>query len=153
MITFLRTDATHPDFKALVQLLDADLAIRDGEEHAFYHQFNKIDNLRHALVAYQQGKAVGCGALKAQGAATAELKRMYVGPDYRRQGIARRLLGELERWAGELGFQRLILETGKAQPEAIALYTHCQYEIIPNYGQYAGVENSVCMEKRIQAQE
>lgn len=147
MPTLFRTDSTNPDFVTLVRLLDIDLSIRDGEDHAFYDQFNKIDMIRHVVLAYQEGQAVGCGAIKAYAAGTVEVKRMYVRPECRGQGIAGKVLSALESWANELGFQELILETGKAQPEAIRLYTKSGYKIIPNYGQYAGVENSVCMQK------
>lgn len=153
MVSFLKTDAGHVDFIGLVRLLDAELKIRDGEDHAFYDQYNKIHNIKHALVAYSGTTAVACGALKAYEPGTAELKRMFVRPEFRRKGIAQRLLGELEGWAQALHYKSLILETGQAQPEAIALYTHSGYELIPNYGQYAGVENSVCMKKILQARE
>jgi len=79
----------------------------------------------------------------------AEIKRMFVRPERRGRGIARSILSELETWAGELGFLECILETGLKQPEAIELYRKSGYETIPNYGQYEGVENSVCMRKSI----
>lgn len=74
---------------------------------------------------------------------------MYVTPEGRGKGVATKILAELESWAAELGYRYCILETGKRQPEAIALYKKMGYRIIKNYGPYAGVENSVCFEKRI----
>jgi GNAT superfamily N-acetyltransferase len=74
---------------------------------------------------------------------------MYTRPDSRGKGIASLVLAELERWAGELSYERCMLETGKRQPEAIALYKRRGYGIIPNYGQYVGVENSVCFAKEL----
>ncbi len=74
---------------------------------------------------------------------------MYVPVEQRGKGIASRVLQELEQWAGELNYKEIILETGKAQPEAIGLYQKSGYTTIPSYGQYAGVENSVCMKKSI----
>lgn len=147
MITLVRTDSTNPDFVALVQLLDADLARRDGSDHAFYAQFNKIDMIRHAVVAYQDQVPVGCGAIKAFGNDAMEVKRMYVLPTSRKSGIASKVLAELERWSRELAYTRCVLETGKRQPEAIALYTQRGYRPIANYGQYVGIENSLCFEK------
>lgn len=137
------------DFQALVVELDKDLAIRDGDDHAFYAQFNKIDSIQHVVVAYDAETPVGCGAIKLFNDSAAEVKRMYVPPIFRGKGIATRILAELENWAKELGYQSCVLETGKQQPEAIALYKSCGYSITPNYGQYAGVENSVCFEKKI----
>ena len=147
MIRIHRTTSADPDFVALVRELDAELAARDGEEHGFYAQFNKIDRIRHALVAYEEGRPIGCGAIKELEAGVLEIKRMYVSPDQRRKGIAALILAELESWAGELSADRCVLETGKRQPEAIALYRRSGFRQIPNYGQYAGVENSVCFEK------
>ena len=68
-------------------------------------------------------------------------------PSYRARGVAKRILFELEDWARELNYGKCILETGKKQPEAINLYQSNKYKIIPNYGQYLGIENSVCFEK------
>lgn len=147
MITLLRTDSANKEFISLVSRLDAELAGRDGAEHAFYAQFNKIDMLRQVVVAHKGKLPVGCGAIKAFDSTAMEVKRMYVMPGFRAQGVASRVLLELEKWAVELGFQKCVLETGLRQPEAIALYTKNGYNPIPNYGQYAGMENSRCFEK------
>ncbi len=152
MLTLLRTDSTNEDFVTLVHHLDTDLAIRDGDDHAFYAQFNKIDMIRNAVLAYADGEAIACGAFKPYTTDTAEVKRMFVRPEFRGQGIAGKVLQELESWADELGYKTLVLETGKAQPEAIGLYSKSGYNIIPNYGQYAGIENSVCMQKSLPRQ-
>jgi GNAT superfamily N-acetyltransferase len=72
---------------------------------------------------------------------------MYVSPQNRKKGIASMILSELEKWASELSASKCILETGKRQYEAVGLYKKSGYQLIPNYGQYAGVENSLCFEK------
>ena len=143
----IRTDSTHPDFIALVKRLDAELAERDGTEHAFYDQFNKIVNLKLVIVAYENDKAVSCGAIKEVSPKSMEVKRMYTLPEHRGKGLAGNVLQELERWSRELHYKTCVLETGKRQPEAIRLYEKAGYNRIPNYGQYIGVENSVCFEK------
>jgi putative acetyltransferase len=147
MLRLKRTNSDDADFRQLVRLLDADLAVRDGEDHAFYAQFNKVDSIRHAVVIYENDQPVGCGAFKPFDENSVEIKRMYVLPTNRGFGIATAILMELEAWAAELGYTRCVLETGKKQPEAIALYSKSGYTVIPNFGQYAGVENSVCFEK------
>ena len=91
--------------------------------------------------------AVACGALRALDTGTAELKRVYVRPEFRRSGLARRLLGELEQRATEIDYCRLWLETGKRQPEAIALYEACGYTQIAPYGRHVGDPMSVCFEE------
>lgn len=132
-------------------LLDEELHIRDGEEHAFYSQFNKIDGLglQGVVVAYVDDVAVGCGGFKQHSDQVAEIKRMFVRLENRGQRIAAQILAELESWAAESGFSACVLETGFKQPEAIALYKRSGYSVIPNYGQYADVANSVCMEKTL----
>ncbi len=147
MIRLVRADSTNNDFRDLVTALDKDLAIRDGADHSFFAQFNKIDLIKHVVIAYDGAMPVGCGAIKEYTAGTMEVKRMYVLPEQRGQGIASLVLKELEQWAKELGYATCILETGYKQPEAIQLYKKNSYIIIPNYGQYAGVESSVCFEK------
>ncbi|SKB71788.1 GNAT family N-acetyltransferase [Dyadobacter psychrophilus] len=149
MIQLLRTNSEHSDFIALVRALDAYLAVTDGDEHAFYNQYNKIDMIKHVVLAYENDVAIGCGAIKAFGDDAMEVKRMFVAEAGRNKGVASTLLKELEIWAAELGFQRCVLETGKRQAEAIALYKKNGYQIIENYGQYIGVANSVCFEKVI----
>jgi GNAT superfamily N-acetyltransferase len=74
---------------------------------------------------------------------------MYVPPVHRGKGIASVVLKELEVWAKELSYSKAILETGKKMVEAIRVYEKNSYSIIPNYGQYVGVEESVCFEKRL----
>ena len=149
MIELIRTNSVNPDFISLVRLLDADLAIRDGEDHGFYSQFNKVDSIKYVLVAYENGEAVGCGAIKEYSSFDMEVKRMFTHPDHRSKGIATKILTDLEGWARELGFKKCILETGIKQPEAIHVYHRCGYAIIENYGQYAGIANSVCFEKNL----
>lgn len=144
-----RTDSENADFQELVRLLDADLAIRDGAEHEFYAQFNKIDAIKNAVVAYENDTAVGCGAFKKFDDETVEIKRMFVRPESRGRSLGAEILKELENWAQESGFKFAVLETGKKQPEAIRLYQKSGYELIPNYGQYEGIENSVCMKKSL----
>jgi len=147
MLTYTRTDSSNPDFQKLVLRLDAELKERDGAENTFYAQFNKINAIRHAIVAYKNDEPVGCGAIKEFSSDTMEVKRMFVPSSLRGEGIASGVLNALEIWAKELGYVKTVLETGKRQPEAIALYKKNNYNVIPNYGQYDGVENSVCFEK------
>jgi len=149
MLSLIRTGSHHPDYQKLVALLDADLRVRDGDDHAFYAQFNKSDAIQHVILAYDGNQAVGCGALKHYESGTMEVKRMYVSESCRGKGIASTVLPALEQWAKELHAGRLILETGTMQPEAIALYKKQGYAVIANYGQYAGVANSVCFEKKL----
>lgn len=146
-LKIVRTNSQNPDFISLVRQLDAYLAVTDGDEHGFYDQFNKIQNLRYVTVAYMDDVPVGCGAIKEFATDMMEVKRMFVKQEYRGKGIAGKILAELETWAFEMGYSKCVLETGKRQAEAVALYMKSGYRIIPNYGQYIGMDNSLCFEK------
>lgn len=145
----LRTTSENLDFQKLVKQLDAYLAVMDGEEHGFYDQYNKIDSLKNCIVIFDNDEAAAIGAIKEFDKKSMEVKRMFTLPERRGKGLASAILKELEIWTKELGYEKTILETGKRQTEAVALYEKCDYKIIPNYGQYAGVENSVCFEKEL----
>lgn len=147
MLRLVRTDSSNQDFQNLVKALDSELKQRDGEEHTFFAQFNKIDMIRHVVVAYQNDVVVGCGAMKEYISGVMEIKRMFVPLAQRGNGIAGNVLAELEEWAQALGYNKCILETGLKQPEAIRLYEKNKYLRIPNYGQYEKVGSSVCFEK------
>ncbi|MCB9112795.1 MAG: GNAT family N-acetyltransferase [Anaerolineales bacterium] len=149
MVDLLRSNSYNSDFIELVKHLDIDLAQRDGKEHSFYAQFNKIDAIKYVVIAYENGQPVGCGAIKEFAPGIMEVKRMYTLPEHRGKQIASQVLSELERWAAELSCTKCVLETGKKQPEAIRMYERNGYKRIPNYGQYVGVENSICFEKNI----
>ena len=99
------------------------------------------------LVAYVAGEPVGCGALRPLSDAAAEIKRMFVAPEWRGKGVSVRVLDGLEQYAREQGWLALRLETGPKQPEAIRLYERAGYVRIPNYGHYAGHDDSLCYER------
>ncbi|WP_268225038.1 GNAT family N-acetyltransferase [Sinomicrobium oceani] len=149
MIKIERVTGASPAFAQLIRHLDADLKERDGEEHSFYAQFNKADTIAHVVIAYDHDTPIACGALRAYDRDTVEIKRMFTTTDHRGKGIGSQILKNLEKWASQLGYARCILETGKRQPEAIGLYQKNGYVIIPNYGQYATVEQSLCFEKKL----
>ena len=149
MLLLQRTNNQNPDLIALVKELDAYLKITDGDEHEFYNQFNGLDNISHCIVAYVDGKPAGCGAIKEFDDNAMEIKRMYLRTEYRGKSIAEEMITELESWALELGFTRSVLETGERQVEAVRFYHKMGYELMPNYGQYIGMENSSCFEKQL----
>ena len=147
MIKLVRTNSKNEDFINLVQSLNDYLKIVDGEEHSFYNQYNNIDVLNHVVIAYSNETPIGCGAFKAYNNDDVEIKRMYTNPDFRSKGFASEILKELEKWSKELSFKACILETGKRQKEAVSFYKKMNYSIIPNYGQYKNIANSLCFKK------
>ena len=101
------------------------------------------------LVARVDGRAVACGAIRMLSDTTAELKRMYVDPLSRGRGHGRAMLAALERSAARLGAERMVLETGNLQVEALALYRSAGYAVIPCFGEYAASGSSACFEKSL----
>ena len=140
---------TDKDFLLMVQKLDEYLALTDGAEHAYYNQYNGTTQLDHVIVAYDHSGPVGCGAYKRVENNIAEVKRMYTSPQARGKGVASQILHALESHAAIMGFDKVQLETGLRQTEAVAFYKKQQYEIIPNYGQYQDMANSLCFEKQL----
>ena len=149
MQTLTRTTSENSDFQMLIIELDRLLKITDGDDHDFYSQYNKTEEIKNVVIFYDNQKAIGCGAFKKYEENVAEIKRMYVLPDHRGKNIAPKILNELEVWAKELNYKKCILETGIKLQSAIALYLKSGYKITDNYGQYEDVENSICMKKII----
>ncbi|HZB14452.1 MAG TPA: GNAT family N-acetyltransferase [Chryseolinea sp.] len=150
MITLKRSRADDPNFQILVDALDKDLWARYPAIQQNFTPFNKIDATACVVVAYDESYPVGCGCFRPMdGEHAIEIKRMYVKPESRGLGIAKLILSELEEWGKEEGFTQVKLETGNNQPEALAVYTRAQYEIIPNYPPYTHIAESICMSKRL----
>ena len=132
---------------AMIEALCAELTLR-------YHRPPSPFTLEEAagprsalVVAWLDGQPVGCGALRQIDRDTVEVKRMYVTPDARRQGVARRILAELERLAAGFDYRKVILETGTFQPEALALYLAAGYLPTAPYGRYLGNPDAHCFAK------
>ncbi len=102
------------------------------------------------VVAWRDADAIGCGGLRRADEHTGEIKRMYVRPAWRGHGVGWAVLDAVEERARRLGYDRLILETGTRQPEAIGLYTSAGYEPIAPYGAYRWSPLSRCFARELQ---
>jgi len=149
MLTLNRTNSDNPDFHILTAALDVELCKIYGTKQEDYVEYNKIIDLPTVVLAYEGETPVACGCIKIFSDNTVEIKRMFVTDPLRGNGIASSIVKELETWAKELGYSFSVLETGKGQPDAIGLYQKLGYKITANYGQYDGLENSVCMKKEL----
>jgi GNAT superfamily N-acetyltransferase len=151
----------HPDAVALRAEAVAELGRRYGGDDDAQEVIDPAAVVV-TLLARVDGVAVACGSVRdvsgtddnrghgtSHGAATGELKRVFVLAEHRGRGVARRLTVELERAVRQVGFRRLVLETGTAQPEAMALYASLGYEPIESYGRYAGEPEQRCFGKRL----
>lgn len=148
-LAIVRCTTGAPLFEELVRGLDADLQARYGEVQALYSPHNKVAEIETAVLAIEDGRAVGCGCFKLHAHQTIELKRMYVIPEARGRRIAAQIVAALEAWARELGHTTAVLETGNLQHEAVALYTRCGYERTPCFPPYDQLPASICMKKSL----
>lgn len=146
MIEIIRTNSENLEFNKLVQLLNSDLAKRDGDRHTL-SQFNSVTKLKYVVLALKEGNAVGCGAFSMYDLNSAEIKRMYVSPRVRGQRIGEKILSELEDWSREQKAKKCMLFTGSKQPEAYRLYQRNGYRPIEKYGKLNDIPDSLCFGK------
>ena len=148
---FEYTDGHNKDFIELCRGLDEFLnELVGGEENrAEYIQYNKLDDIHDVVIAYDNDIPVGSASFKKYDDENAEVKRVFVKEEYRGQGISNELMKMLEQRAREKGFKYFILESGEPLVSAMALYRKIGYKVIPNYGQYVNMEESICMKKKL----
>jgi putative acetyltransferase len=143
-------DPAEPDAATLIAALDRELLERypgmpiHGIDAAGFVQSGGV-----FLIGRIDGQAVASGAVRPIGERIAEVKRMYVCPEFRGRGLARAVLAALEASAAVLGHRTIRLETGDGQPEAIALYSSAGYRPVPCFGEYALDPRCRCFEKQL----
>ena len=150
-MNFKRTNGKDKDFIENCRLLDMDLDRRVGKKikRDKYKKYNQLDEIQEAIVVYEDNRAVGGGAIRRYDDENIELKRVFVHPEYQGRGIGSKLVSLLIEWAMELGYKRIILETGELLAESCAVYKKLGFEVIPNYGPYVDMPESLCMAKDI----
>lgn len=146
---FRRTDGKNKDFIENCKLLDMDLDRRVGKKikRDKYREYNQLDEIQEAIVVYDNNKAIGGGSIRKYDEENIELKRVFVHTEYQGQGIGTELVSLLIEWAMELGYKRMILETGELLAESCAVYKKLGFRQIPNYGPYVNMPESLCMAK------
>ncbi|GAA2239392.1 GNAT family N-acetyltransferase [Herbiconiux moechotypicola] len=149
-VTVAREHFDSPDAAALRQAQRDELDARYGRDDHEPGEKPTADSVPVFLVARTlEGVAVGCGGLRPLAGGGAEVKRMFVAASVRGTGVATAVLRALEEEARAMGLDRLLLETGTEQPDAMRFYEREGYTRIPNFGVYAGSEISVCYERTI----
>lgn len=135
---------------ALIEELDALLNPNYAPENRFGYSVEKLLQQGVAFfVVYVDGEPAGCGGVQFFGGEYAELKRMFVRPRFRGQGLGKTLVNHLANYAKEHGIEVLRLETGNMQVEALNLYVRMGFRHILPFGVYVGSATSICMEKAI----
>ncbi len=145
------TDGSDERFARLCRELDGDLndAVGGEKQRAHYNQYNLRDDIRDVALALEDGTAVACGSFKRYSEGVAEVKRVYTQTEYRGRGYARAVMQALEERARAQGYAKLILETGRVLTAAMGMYATLGFRVIDNYGPYANMPDSVCMEKAL----
>lgn len=148
---FVYTNGGNSDFIELCHSLDNFLnELVGGEENrAEYIPYNQLDDIHDVIVAYDDDIPVGIVSFKKYNDECAEVKRVFIKQEYRGRGISNKLMELLEKVAREKGYQYLILESGEPLVAAMALYRKKGYKVIPNYGQYKDMPDSICMKKKL----
>lgn len=144
-----------PDVVALVDAVQAEYAVRYGGSGDTSPVDSREFGPPHGrfFVGYLDSRPVAMGGLRRHTEDDAvEIKRMYVVPDCRGQGLSRQMLAALEYAARELGATRVVLETGQRQPEAMRLYETAGYERIEGFGYYKDAPLSVSYGKALRAE-
>lgn len=139
-----------PDFVILVSALVEEL---DDRYPGLSEEEPAPQDLLVAVVAYNGSVPVGCGALRELEPGIGEIKRMFVPPEARGKGVARRMLEALEAQGRVMGYSAMRLGSGIRQPEALGLYESCGYRRIPLFGDYEGSALCVCYEKALSQQQ
>jgi putative acetyltransferase len=149
-IKFVPVKASDDHLAILIHKLDAYLYERYPADEVFTVDFDspKVEAITFIL-AYRGDVPVGCGAISPLHEGLVELKRFYVEPEYRRNGIALHILNHLESIAKESRYVTMLLETGDQQPEAISFYKKHGFIEIDPYGEYIGCASSVCFAKQL----
>lgn len=148
---FVRCDGTNKDFIENCRLLDENLDIRVGKiiDRSQYIAYNTLDEIKEAIVVYADGTAVGGGAIRFYEKDSVELKRIFVRPYAQGKGAGTKLVQHLIDWAKELGYKKILLETGELLAESVHVYKKLGFRVTENYGVYKGMKDSLCMELEI----
>ena len=148
-INAIHTNGKNKDFIMLCTMLDntLDEIVGGKKQREHYVQFNSIQDINNVVVIYYKDTPIGCGGFKRYSTETAEIKRVFVRKDFQGKGISKIIMSLLENQARNDGYKSLILETGKPLMAAVNLYHKIGFTQIDNYGQYQGLESSICMKK------
>ena len=142
-------NGANQDFVYLCQELDKSLdeIVAGKFDRSQYSPFNQLNDIHDVIIAYDGDKPIGCASYKRYDLVIAEIKRVFIKPEFRGQGISKIMLRKLEERAKNQGYKEFILETGELLETSMKLYKSLGYVITSNYEPYIGMEDSICMKK------
>lgn len=151
MIKYIWTDGTHEDFQRFYRITEDYYSsiVGGADRRKSFMPYNISESIHDVVIAYADNEAIACAGLKRYSEQDAEVKRVWVEPAYRGNGLATAIMEQIERKAKEQGFGRTILQTREIMTEAVALYTKLGYRRIPNYPPYDKLEGAVCFARDI----
>jgi putative acetyltransferase len=149
-ITIIQVSPSNNDLINLIEKLDQYLLERYPPDEVFVIDFSDPDIAATIfMIAYEDSQPLGCGAIRPIESDVIELKRFFVDPAYRKQGIAGNILAQLEKKARDLNYSTIRLEAGEQQLEALHFYKKHGYYEIERYGEHVNCGSSLCFEKQL----
>lgn len=150
-MNLIHTSYQNNDFRILTKALDMTLNVAAGghENRTKYEPINNLETMDLVVLLYDTKTCVGCGAYRKYDDNTAEIKRIFVRPEYRGKHHSQIILDELIHTAKSAGYERLVLETGEILAASVHLYEKSGFYVIPNYPPYENMTESLCMEKQL----
>lgn len=147
------TDGNDERFVSLCRQLDDYLNILVGgkKQRDQYDAYNTLEDIHDVVLIVENDTVAACGSFKDYESGAAEVKRVFTAADFRNRGFGREVMKALEERARSKGYRRLILETGTLLRSAMKMYGDIGFHVIENYGHYADMPESVCMEKCLEA--
>lgn len=148
-VDFKWTDGKDEDFKKFYIITEEyyNKLVGGPDKRTEFIPYNLSDNIRDVVIAYQNGRPIACAGLKGYSPSDVEVKRVWVTPASRGQGVAAKLMELIERKAREQNFQRIILQTREMMQDAVRLYQKLGYHKIANYPPYDNLAGAVCFAK------
>lgn len=150
-LRFIHTNGNNKDFTILCNRLEyaLDEIVGESFDRTRYAAFNTRENMNDAIVVYRNNEPIGCGAIRGYDDEHVELKRVFTVEEARGIGLGEEIIRRLEAIGKIQGYKYCILETGKLLKAACHIYKKMGYQVIPNYGPYEDMPNSICMQKKI----
>ena len=142
-------EPTDDDFRRFYLITEAyyDSLVGGKRNRVGFVPYNISETIQDVLIAYINDKAVACAGLKKYNESDAEIKRVWVEPEYRGNHIASAMMDMIEDKASHTGFKRAILQTREVMTDALGLYIKRGYYRIDNYPPYDKLEGAVCLAK------
>ncbi len=150
-ITYIWTDGSNKDFEEFYRITEEYYSQLVGgvQNREGFVPYNIIMDVKNVLIAYKNSIAVGCASFKEYSKTDAEIKRVWVQPEYRGKHLATKMMGRIEQQAKAKGYKRTVLQTREIMTEAVILYKKLGYSRIDNYPPYDTLDGAVCFAKRL----